>query len=117
MCMHNVRNGVMLHRIKEERSMLHAVKRRKANWIGHIWRGNCLLKHVIEGKKEGRIEAKGRRGRRCKKLLDDLKGKREHRKPKEERVCLLVCRTHEMKFTLQDLTAHFCNGLLDVLNR
>jgi len=27
--------------------MLHAVKRRKANWIGHIWRGNCLLKHDI----------------------------------------------------------------------
>jgi hypothetical protein len=31
-------------------------KRRKANWIGHILRRNCLLKHVIEGKLEGRIE-------------------------------------------------------------
>jgi len=105
-----------LHRVKEKRNILQT-KRRKDDWIGHILRGNCLLKHVIEGKIGGRIEAKGRRGRRCKKLLDDLKGKREHRKPKEERVCLLVCRTHEMKFTLQDLTAHFCNGLLDVLNR
>jgi hypothetical protein len=26
---------------------------RKANWIGHILRRNCLLKHVIEGKLEG----------------------------------------------------------------
>jgi hypothetical protein len=25
------------------------------NWIGHILRRNCLLKHVIEGKVEGRI--------------------------------------------------------------
>jgi len=36
-------------------------------------RRNCLLKHVIEGKIEGRIEVAGRRGRRSKKLLDDLK--------------------------------------------
>jgi hypothetical protein len=38
-------------------------------------RGNCLLKHVIEGKIEGRIEVTGRRGRRSKLLLDDLKDK------------------------------------------
>jgi hypothetical protein len=30
---------------------------------------------VIEGKLEGRIEMTGRRGRRRKQLLDDLKGK------------------------------------------
>ena len=30
------------------------------NWIGHILRGNCLLKHVIEGKIEERIEVTGR---------------------------------------------------------
>jgi hypothetical protein len=30
------------------------------NWIGHILRRNCLLKHVIEGKLEGRIEMTGR---------------------------------------------------------
>ena len=33
---------------------LQTVKRRKATWIGHIWRTNCLLKHVIEGQIEGR---------------------------------------------------------------
>jgi len=31
------------------------VKCRKANWFGHIMRRNCLRKHVVEGKREGRI--------------------------------------------------------------
>jgi hypothetical protein len=47
---------VVLNRVKEERNILHAIKRRKANWIGHILRRNCLLKHIIDGKLEGRIE-------------------------------------------------------------
>jgi hypothetical protein len=55
-----VRNEEVLHRTKEERNILHAVKRRKANWIGHILRRHCLLKHVIEGKLEVRIEMTGR---------------------------------------------------------
>jgi hypothetical protein len=71
-----VRNEEVLHGVNEERNILHKIKRRKANWIGHILRRNCLLKHVIEGKLEGRIEMTGRRGRRCKQLLDDLKEKR-----------------------------------------
>jgi hypothetical protein len=45
----------VLHRVKEERNILHTIKRRDANWIGHILRRNCLLKHVIEGKLEGRV--------------------------------------------------------------
>jgi hypothetical protein len=28
-------------RVKEKRNILHIIKRRKANWIGHIWRRNC----------------------------------------------------------------------------
>jgi len=32
------------------------IRRRKANWIGHIFHRNCLIKHVTEGKIEGRIE-------------------------------------------------------------
>jgi hypothetical protein len=60
-------------RVKEERNILHTIKRRKANWICHILRRNCLLKHVIEGKLEGRIEITGRQGRRHKQLLDDLR--------------------------------------------
>jgi hypothetical protein len=79
-----VRNEEVLHRVKEERNILHTIKRRKANWIGHILRRNCLLKHVIEGKLEGRIEMTGRRGRRSKQLLDDLKEKKRYWKLKEE---------------------------------
>jgi hypothetical protein len=44
-----VRNERALQIVKEERNILHAIKRRKAEWIGHISRRNCLLKHVIEG--------------------------------------------------------------------
>jgi hypothetical protein len=45
---------------------------------------NCLLKHVIEGKAEGRIEVIGRWGRRHKQLLNDLKEVRRYWKLKEE---------------------------------
>jgi hypothetical protein len=78
-----VRNEV-LHRVKEEKNILHTIKRRNANWIGHILRRNCLLKHVIEGKLEGRIEMTERRRRRRKQLLDNLKAKRRYWKLKEE---------------------------------
>jgi hypothetical protein len=73
-----------LQRIKEERNILHKIKRRKDNWIGHILRRNCLLKHVIEGKLEGKIEMTERRGRRRKQLLDDLEENRRYWKLKEE---------------------------------
>jgi len=58
-----VKNEV-LHKVKGERNVLRAIKRRKANWIGHILRRSCLLEHVSEGKVEGRIQATGRRGSR-----------------------------------------------------
>ena len=45
----HVRNEEMLYRVKEERNILHTVKRMKANWIGHILCRNCLLKQVIGG--------------------------------------------------------------------
>jgi hypothetical protein len=63
-----VRNEEVLHRVKEERKIIHTVKRRKANWIGHILRRNCLLKHVIDRK----TEVKRRQRRRRKQLLDYL---------------------------------------------
>jgi hypothetical protein len=68
-----VRNGEVLPRVKEERNILQTIKRRKANWIGHILRRNCLLKYVIEGKLQGRIEMTGRRVRRRKQLLGALR--------------------------------------------
>jgi len=65
-----VRNEEILLRVKKQRNILHEISKRKANWIGHILRRNCLLQLVIEGEIEGRIEVKGIRGRRHKQLFD-----------------------------------------------
>jgi hypothetical protein len=56
-----VRNEEVLLRVKEQRNILHEVSKRRANWIGHILRRNCLLRQVIEGKIKGGIEVTGRR--------------------------------------------------------
>src|SRR5215471_10075449 len=71
-------------RVNDQRNMLYEIRKRKANWIGHILRRNCLLKQVIEGKIMGEIEVTRRRGRRCKKLLDDLKDRRGYSHLKEK---------------------------------
>jgi len=69
----HVRNEEILLRVKEQKNILHEISKRKANWIGHILSRNCLLQHVIKGNIKGWIEVIGRRGRRRRKLLDDLK--------------------------------------------
>jgi hypothetical protein len=48
---------------------------------------------VIEGKLEGRIKMTGRRGRRRKQLLDDLKENKRYCKLKEEALDRTVWRT------------------------
>ena len=73
-----VKNEEILRRVKEEVNILHTTKRKDVNWIGHILRRKCILKHVIAGKLEVRIEVTGRRQRRRKQLLDDLKKKRRY---------------------------------------
>jgi hypothetical protein len=84
---------LLLHRVMEERNILHTMKRRKANLIGHILRRNCLLKHVIEGKLGGRIEDRRRRERSRKQLLDGLNEKRIHWNLKEEALDRTLWRT------------------------
>ena len=74
-------------------STLYTVNRRKGNWIGHILRSNCLLIHVIGGKMGGKDTVKGRRGRRRKQLLDDLKEKRGYWKFTDEVLYLTLLRT------------------------
>ena len=64
--------------------ILHEIIKRKVNWIGHILRRNCLLKQVIEAKIKGQIEVTRRQGKRCEKLLDDLKDMRGYCELKEE---------------------------------
>jgi chorismate mutase len=79
-----VRNEDVLLRVKEQRNILHEIRKRKANCIGHILRRNCLLQRVTEGKMQGDIEVTGRQGRICRKLLDDLKERRGYSHFKEE---------------------------------
>jgi hypothetical protein len=79
-----VRNEEVLFRVDEQRNILHEIRKRKANWIGHILRRNCLLKQVIEGKIKGEMEVTKRRGRRRKKLPDDLMNRRGYSHLKEE---------------------------------
>jgi hypothetical protein len=51
-------------------------------------RRNCLLKHVIEGKIEGRIEVMGIQGIRREQLLEGLKERKGYWQLKE--VALIV---------------------------
>ena len=76
-------NEEVLPGVNEQRNILHEIRKRKANWIGHILRRNCLLQQVIEGKIKGQTEVTIRRGRRRKKLLDDLKDRRGYCQLKE----------------------------------
>jgi hypothetical protein len=82
----HVRNEEVLLRVSEQRNILHEIRKRKANWIEHILRRNCLLKEVIAGKIEGHIEVRRRRGRRRKKLLGDLWNRRGYYHLKEEAI-------------------------------
>jgi hypothetical protein len=69
----HVRNEEVLLRVKKQRYILHEINKRKDNWIGYVLRRNCLLRQVIEGMIKGGIEVTGRRGRRCRKLVETLK--------------------------------------------
>jgi len=80
----HVKNDEVLLRVKEQRNILHEISKRKANWIGHILRKNCLIQRVIEGKIKGGIVVTGRRGRRSRKLLNDVKERRGYSHLKEE---------------------------------
>ena len=88
----HVRNEEVLLRVNEQRNILHKIRTRKANWIGHILRRNCLLKQVIEGKIKEEMEVARRRGRRRKKLPDDLKDRRGYYHLKEEALDCTVWR-------------------------
>ena len=70
----------VLDLIGEKRTLINNILRRKANWIGHILRRNCLLHDDIEGQM---MEVKGV-GRRTTQLLDDLKNRKRYWELKEE---------------------------------
>ena len=55
-----VTNEQVLDRIGDKRTLLNNILRRKANWIGHILRRNCLLHDAIEGQMK-KVKGVGRR--------------------------------------------------------
>ena len=67
-----VTNEQVIDLIGEKRTLINNIQPRKANWIGHILRRNCLLHDAIEGQM---MEVKGV-GRRRTQLLDDLRNRR-----------------------------------------
>jgi hypothetical protein len=82
----HVRNEEVLLTVKEQGNILHEISKRNANWIGHMLHRNCLLQQVTEEKIKGGIEVTGRRGRRRRKLSDDLKERRGYSHLQEEAI-------------------------------
>jgi hypothetical protein len=80
----HVRNVEVLLRVKEQRNILHEIRKRRANWICHILRRDCLLQRVIKGKIQRGIAVTGRQERRRSTLLDDLDKRRGYSHLKEE---------------------------------
>jgi hypothetical protein len=74
-----VKNEDVLHGVKEEKNVMYNMKGRKPNWI-YKFCVETASKYVIEGK----IEGTGKRGRRRKKQLDDLKDRKRYQYFKEE---------------------------------
>ncbi|PNF17595.1 hypothetical protein B7P43_G14208 [Cryptotermes secundus] len=66
-----VRNEEVLIRVSEQRNILHEIRKRKANWIGHVLHRNC---------------------RRRKKMLDDLGDRRGYCHLKEKALDLIKWR-------------------------
>jgi hypothetical protein len=67
-----VTNEQVLGHIGKKRALLN-IQPRKANWVGHILRRNCLLHDVIEGQM---LEVRGVERRT--QLLDDLRNRRRY---------------------------------------
>ena len=63
-------NENVLEEMGESRCLLETIRKRKKSWIGHVLRGEGLLREVMEG----RMEGKRKRGRPRMGMIDDLKG-------------------------------------------
>ena len=63
-----IRNEEVLRRVKENRCLITTIYRRQKNWIGHILRGDGLLRDVMEG----RMMGKRPRGRPRAGMMDEL---------------------------------------------
>ena len=66
-----ITNEQVTERIGQKRTLLNNVLRKKANWIRHILRINCLLHDVIEDQ----MTEKELVGRRSTQFLDDFRNR------------------------------------------
>ena len=64
-----VKNEEVLNRVKEGRTLLREIQRRKGSWLGHVLRGSGILTVALEGSVNGSVK----RGRRRIKLEDEIK--------------------------------------------
>ena len=80
-----------LQRAKQERNILHTIKKSKAILIGHTLHRNCILQHNIKGHMEEEVSET--QGSRRKLLLDDFKEIKGCCKLKEEALDSTVWRT------------------------
>ena len=65
---YKITNEEVLERVGTGGQLINALRNRKKSWIGHVLRGDGLLKEVIQGRMEGkRIRGRPRLG-----ILDDL---------------------------------------------
>jgi len=66
--MDKITNGEILNNVGEKRQLISVIRNRQKNWIGHVLKGEGLLREVMEG----RMEGKRVRGRPRKEMLDEL---------------------------------------------
>jgi len=78
-----VRNEEVLLRVMEQSNILHEISKRKANWVVIFCVETAFYNGYCRKDKRG-IEVTERRGRRRRKLLDDLKERRGYSHLKEE---------------------------------
>ena len=71
--------NISYDRIEEKRALLNNIQSRKANWIDHILRRNCLLHDAVQGQM-AEVKGVGRRTR----LLNNLRNKRSYWELKEK---------------------------------
>ena len=66
-----IANEEIIKRLGENRTIINSIYSRRKNWVGHVIRGDMLLRAVLEG----RMMSKRGRGRPYTGLLDELIGK------------------------------------------
>jgi len=63
-----MKNEDVLKRVEEKSCLIRTISQRKKNWIGHVLRGDGLLRDVMEG----RVIGKRRQGQPRKGMISDL---------------------------------------------